>query len=62
MTKFEQLREKHKEFIYESYEVNKDSFVFHFRIGEHAFSPKWRTLSQRNCLTTRFSLWACPSW
>lgn len=41
MTKFEQLREKHKEFIYESYEVNKDSFVFHFRIGEHAFSPKW---------------------
>lgn len=41
MNKFEQLREKHKEFAYESYEVNDDSFVFHFRIDEYSFSPKW---------------------
>lgn len=41
MNKFEQLREKHGEFIYESYEINNDSFVFHFRMDGHCFSPKW---------------------
>ncbi len=41
MDKFEQLREKHKEFIYEGYEVNSNSFVFHFKIDEYSFSPKW---------------------
>lgn len=41
MNRFEQLREKHVEFIYESYEINDDSFVFHFRMDSHCFSPKW---------------------
>lgn len=41
MNKFEQLREKHGEFIYESYEINKDSFVFHFRMDNYRFDPKW---------------------
>ncbi len=41
MDKFQQLREKHKEFVYEGYEVNKDSFVFHFKIDEYSFNPKW---------------------
>lgn len=41
MNKFQQLREKHKEFVYEGYEVNSDSFVFHFRIDEYSFNPKW---------------------
>lgn len=41
MNKFEQLREKHREFIYESYEVNEDSFVFHFSMDEYKFNPKW---------------------
>ena len=41
MNSFEQLREKYREFIYESYEVNDDSFVFHFRIDGHCFSPTW---------------------
>lgn len=41
MNKFEELRKKHKEFVYESYEVNNDSFVFHFKMGEYSFSPKW---------------------
>ncbi len=44
MDKFKQLREKHKEFIYESYEINSDSFVFHFRIDDYSFSPKWSFL------------------
>lgn len=39
--KFEQLREKHGEFVYESYELNHDSFIFHFRIDEYRFSPRW---------------------
>lgn len=39
--KFEQLREKHREFVYESYELNDDSFIFHFRIDEYRFSPRW---------------------
>ena len=41
MNKFEQLREKHKEFVYESYEINEDSFVFHFRMDKYRFDPKW---------------------
>lgn len=41
MKKFEELRAENKEFIYDSYEVNKDSFVFHFRMGEYRFDPKW---------------------
>lgn len=41
MTKFEQLREKHNEFIYESYEINEDSFVFRFRMGDFSFAPRW---------------------
>lgn len=41
MNKFQQLREKHKEFVYEGYEVNMDSFVFHFKIDEYSFDPKW---------------------
>ncbi|MBD5080513.1 MAG: hypothetical protein HDT44_01965 [Ruminococcaceae bacterium] len=41
MDKFQQFREKHNEFVYESYEVNNDSFVFHFRIDDHSFAPKW---------------------
>lgn len=41
MNKFEQLREKHGEFIYESYEINEDSFVFHFRMDKFRFNPKW---------------------
>ncbi len=39
--KFDKLREKHKELVYESYELNEDSFVFHFSIDEYKFSPKW---------------------
>ncbi len=39
--KFNRLREKHREFIYESYELNKDSFVFHFRMDGYEFSPRW---------------------
>lgn len=41
MNKFEQLREKHKEFVYEGYEINNDSFVFNFKMGEYEFNPKW---------------------
>lgn len=41
MNKFEQLREKHGEFVYESYEINEDSFVFHFRMDKYRFDPKW---------------------
>lgn len=41
MNKFQQLREKHKEFVYEGYEVYSDSFVFHFWIDEYSFNPKW---------------------
>ena len=41
MNKFEQLREKHREFVYESYEINEDSFVFHFRMDKYRFDPKW---------------------
>ncbi|MCM1054051.1 MAG: hypothetical protein NC394_00900 [Bacteroides sp.] len=41
MNKFEQLREKHGEFIYESYEINEDSFVFHFRMDNYSFAPRW---------------------
>lgn len=41
MDKFEQLREKHSEFIYEGYEINSDSFIFRFRIDKYSFSPKW---------------------
>ncbi len=41
MDKFQQLREKHKEFIYESYEIYDDSFVFHFKIDDYSFTPKW---------------------
>lgn len=41
MNRFEQLREKHGKFIYEGYEINEDSFVFRFRMGEHIFTPKW---------------------
>lgn len=41
MGKFEQLREKHKEFIYESYEIKYDSFIFHFKIDEYEFAPCW---------------------
>lgn len=41
MNKFEQLREKHGEFVYESYEINDDSFVFHFRMDKYRFDPKW---------------------
>ena len=41
MNRFEQLREKHGEFIYESYEINKDSFVFRFRMDDHLFTPEW---------------------
>lgn len=39
--KFNRLREKHREFVYESYELNKDSFVFHFRMDGYEFSPRW---------------------
>ena len=41
MSKFEQLREQHKEFIYEGYEINIDSFIFHFRIDDYIFTPCW---------------------
>lgn len=41
MNKFEQLRAENQEFVYESYEVNDDSFVFHFRMGKYRFDPKW---------------------
>ena len=41
MGKFEQLREKHKEFIYKSYEIKDDSFIFHFKIDEYEFAPCW---------------------
>lgn len=41
MDKFQLLREKHKEFVYEGYEVNSDSFVFHFKIDDYRFDPKW---------------------
>lgn len=41
MDKFQQLREKHREFIYEGYEITDDSFVFHFRIDEFFFNPRW---------------------
>lgn len=42
MTKFEQLREQHKEFIYEGYEINNHSFVFHFRMDDYIFTPCWQ--------------------
>ena len=41
MSKFEQLREQHNEFVYESYEVKDDSFVFHFRMDKYSFDPCW---------------------
>lgn len=41
MDKFQQLREKHGEFIYESYEINENGFVFHFRMGDYRFDPQW---------------------
>lgn len=41
MNKFEQFRAENQEFVYESYEVNDDSFVFHFRMGKYRFDPKW---------------------
>lgn len=41
MDKFQQLREKHREFVYEGYEVNQDSFVFHFKMDNYSFNPKW---------------------
>lgn len=42
MSKFEQLRKQHKEFVYEGYEINEDSFVFHFSIDDYRFAPCWR--------------------
>ena len=42
MNKFEQLRAQHKEFIYDSYEINDDSFVFRFRIDDYTFAPCWQ--------------------
>lgn len=39
--KFERLRKKHGEFVYESYELNDDGFVFHFKMDEYSFSPSW---------------------
>lgn len=41
MNKFEQLREKHKEFIYEGYEIKDGGFIFHFRIDDYNFAPEW---------------------
>ena len=42
MAEFKKLRERHKEFVYEGYEINADSFVFHFRIDDYRFDPCWR--------------------
>ncbi|MCH5199476.1 MAG: hypothetical protein J1F60_00855 [Oscillospiraceae bacterium] len=46
MANFEQLRAQHKEFIYEGYEINEDSFVFHFRIDDYIFAPCWQFSSE----------------
>lgn len=32
---------KHKVFIYEGYDINEDSFVFHFSMDGYRFDPKW---------------------
>lgn len=41
MTKFEQLRNKHHTFIYNSYEIGEDSFTFDFSIDDYHFRPSW---------------------
>lgn len=51
MDKFNELRNKHKEFIYHSFEITDDSFVFHFSIDDYHFYPKWTFDSSlmKNC-------------
>lgn len=41
MELYNQLREKHKRFIYHSYTIEKDGFSFDFSIDEYHFYPKW---------------------
>ena len=45
MSLYEQLREKHKKFIYHSYEFTEEEggsvLRFHFSIDEHHFYPQW---------------------
>lgn len=41
MHKFNELRQKHKKFIYHDYIAEKDSFTFHFSINDYHFYPKW---------------------
>ncbi len=41
MDKFTELREKHKKFVYNSYEIHKDGFSFDFSIDDYHFYPSW---------------------
>ena len=41
MEKFLQLRTKHREFIYHSYEIHETGFRFHFSIDDYHFYPTW---------------------
>ena len=41
MKKYTQLREKHKKFIYHSYEITATGFIFHFSIDDFDFRPEW---------------------
>lgn len=42
MNKFDTLRNRHKEFVYESYEINDSGFVFHFKMDSFSFDPQWK--------------------
>ncbi len=42
MSLYEELREKHREFIYHGYDVVDDGFFFHFSIDEYHFYPSWK--------------------
>lgn len=41
MEKYTQLREKHKTFIYHSYEITPNGFRFHFSMDDTDFMPEW---------------------
>lgn len=42
MHTYEELRQRHKEFIYHSYEITPDGFSFHFSIDDYHFCPYWK--------------------
>ena len=41
MEKFLQLRNKHEEFVYHSFEICETSFKFHFSMDDYHFYPEW---------------------